>query len=37
LVATIYHALGIPPHATIPGPDGTPVQVIGAAPVMDLF
>jgi hypothetical protein len=37
LVATIYHALGIPPHTTIPGPDGTPVRVIDAAPVGELF
>ncbi|HVK16899.1 MAG TPA: DUF1501 domain-containing protein [Fimbriiglobus sp.] len=37
LVATIYHALGIPPHATLPGPDGTPVRVIDAAPVTELF
>jgi uncharacterized protein (DUF1501 family) len=37
LVATIYHALGIPPDATIPGPDGRPVRVIDAAPVTELF
>jgi uncharacterized protein (DUF1501 family) len=37
LVATIYHALGVPPHATIPGPDGTPVRVVDAAPVTELF
>ncbi len=37
LVATIYHALGIPSDATIPGPDGRPVRVIDAAPVTELF
>jgi uncharacterized protein (DUF1501 family) len=37
LVATIFHALGIPPRATIPGPAGTPVRVSDAAPVRELF
>lgn len=37
LVATIYHALGIPPHTTIPGPDGKPVRVIDAVPVTEMF
>jgi hypothetical protein len=37
LVATIYHALGISPTATIPGPDGKPVRVTDAAPVTELF
>ena len=37
LVATIYHALGISPRTTIPGPDGTPVRVVDAAPVTELF
>ncbi len=37
LVATIYRALGIGADATIPGPDGVPVRVIDAAPVMELF
>jgi hypothetical protein len=37
LVATIYHALGVPPDATIPGPDGKPVRVTDAAPVRELF
>ncbi len=37
LVATIYHSLGIPSHATIPGPDGSPVRVCDAAPVLELF
>jgi uncharacterized protein (DUF1501 family) len=37
LVATIYHALGVPPDATIPGPDGKPARVVDAAPVRELF
>jgi uncharacterized protein (DUF1501 family) len=37
LVATIYHALGVPPDATIPGPDGTPVAVYPGKPVSELF
>lgn len=37
LVATIYHALGISPATTIPGPDGKPVRVVVAEPVMELF
>ena len=37
LVATIYRALGIGPAATIPGPDGSPVRVVDAAPVHELF
>lgn len=37
LVATIFHALGVPPHATIPGPTGKPVRVTDAAPVRELF
>lgn len=37
LVATIYRALGVGSTATIPGPDGTPVRVIDAAPVIELF
>jgi len=36
-VATIYHALGIAPNATIPGPDGTPVPVYPGNPVHELF
>jgi hypothetical protein len=36
LVATIYHALGL--HgATIPGPDGSPVPVVEAEPVREVF
>lgn len=37
LVATIFHALGVSPDATIPGPDGSPVAVYPAAPVIELF
>jgi hypothetical protein len=37
LVASIFHALGVPPDATIPGPDGEPVAVYPAAPVAELF
>jgi hypothetical protein len=37
LVATIYHALGIPADTRIPGPDGSPVPVVEAAPVRELF
>ncbi len=37
LVATIYHALGVPPDSTIPGPDGSPVAVYPGNPVSELF
>jgi hypothetical protein len=37
LVASIFHALGIPHDATIPGPDGAPVAVYPGAPVAELF
>lgn len=37
LVATIYHALGISHATTLPGPDGKPVRVVEAQPVMELF
>lgn len=37
LVASIFHALGVAPGATIPGPDGSPVAVYPAAPVAELF
>jgi hypothetical protein len=37
LVATIYHALGIAPDATIPGPAGRPVPVYPSKPVIELF
>jgi hypothetical protein len=37
LVATIFHALGIPPDATIPGPTGSPVAVYPGRPVTESF
>ena len=37
LVATIFHALGVPANATIPGPDGAPVAVYPGKPVIELF
>ncbi len=37
LVATIFHALGVPADATIPGPDGSPVAVYPGKPVVELF
>lgn len=37
LVATVFHALGVAPDATIPGPAGEPVAVYPAAPVSELF
>ena len=37
LVATIFHALGVPHAATIPGPDGAPVAVYPGKPVAELF
>ena len=37
LVATIYHAMGIPTTTTIPGPNGKPTRVVEAQPVRELF
>jgi uncharacterized protein (DUF1501 family) len=37
LVATIFHALGVPQTATIPGPDGSPVAVYPGRSVTELF
>ncbi|HEX4612242.1 MAG TPA: DUF1501 domain-containing protein [Urbifossiella sp.] len=37
LVATVFHAFGVPAAATIPGPDGAPASVYPAAPVAELF
>ncbi len=37
LVSSIFHALGVPRDATIPGPDGAPVAVYPGAPVAELF
>lgn len=37
LVATIFHALGVPHTATIPGPTGEPVAVYPGQPIAELF
>ena len=37
LVATIFHAVGIPADATMPGPAGKPVVVSNAKPVTELW
>jgi hypothetical protein len=37
LVATVFHALGVAPDATIPGPTGEPVAVYPGRPVVELF
>jgi uncharacterized protein (DUF1501 family) len=37
LVASIFHAVGVPYSATIPGPEGAPVAVYPARPVAELF
>ncbi len=37
LVSSIFHALGVSPNATIPGPEGTPVAVYPGTPVAELF
>ena len=37
LVATVFHALGVAPNATIPGPTGEPVAVYPGRPVAELF
>lgn len=37
LAATVYHALGIDPAATLPGPDGRRWQLTEAAAVRELF
>lgn len=37
LVATVFHALGVPQNATIPGPHGSPVDVYPARPISELF
>jgi len=37
LVATVFHALGVSPDATIPGPTGEPVAVYPGSPVAELF
>jgi hypothetical protein len=37
LVATIYHAMGIPCTTTIPDPTGKPARIVDAEPVLELF
>jgi uncharacterized protein (DUF1501 family) len=37
VAATVYHALGVGPAARLPGPDGEPMALADAAPVMELF
>jgi len=37
ITATIYHALGLPQAAHMPGPDGKPIPVVEAAPILELF
>jgi len=37
LVATIFHALGVPPETTIPGGAGEPLAVYPGRPVMEVF
>ena len=37
LVATIFHALGVPADARIPGPHGSPVDVYPGKPLVELF
>lgn len=37
LVATVYHAMGIDPATTIPGPDGHPVRLVDAEAMRELF
>ncbi len=37
LVSTIFHALGVPASATIPGPSGEPVAVYPGRPLTELF
>ncbi len=37
VAATVYHALGIDPSAALPGPDGRPVPLVEARPVLEAF
>ncbi len=37
VAATVYHALGLDPASCLPGPDGRPLPLADAAPVMELF
>jgi uncharacterized protein (DUF1501 family) len=37
IAATVYHVLGVPGDATLPGPEGTPVPVTEGRPIAELF
>ena len=37
VAATVYWGLGLDPSARLPGPDGRPVPLTEAAPVLELF
>jgi uncharacterized protein (DUF1501 family) len=37
VAATIYQAVGIDPHAWLPGPDGRPIRIAEAEPVRELL
>lgn len=37
VAATVYHSLGIDLNARLPGPDGRPMPIIEAEPVLELF
>jgi hypothetical protein len=37
VAATVYRALGLDPATSLPGPDGRPLPLAEAAPVMELF
>ncbi len=37
IAATIYHALGVDPATQLPGPDGRPISLTDARPVLELF
>ncbi len=37
IVATVYHALGIDPRTPLPRPDGRPVPLVEAKPILELF
>ncbi len=37
VAASVYYALGLDPATCLPGPDGRPLRLADAAPVMELF
>jgi hypothetical protein len=37
IAATVYHALGLDPHQTLPGPDGQALPLADAEPIRELF